>query len=35
MVGKNFDFLGLVVEFDKVIKDSKGKLLLKNVVEVL
>lgn len=33
--GKNIDPLALAAELDKAIKDSKGKLLLKNVVEAV
>ena len=33
--GKNIDPLTLAAELDKAIKDSKGKLLLKNVVEAI
>lgn len=33
--GKNVDPLALAAELDKAIKDSKGKLLLKNVVEAV
>lgn len=33
--GKNADPLGMAGEIEKIIKDSKGKLLLKNIVEVL
>ena len=33
--GKNLDTLALAAELDKAIKDSKGKLLLKNIVEAL
>ncbi len=31
--GRNTDPLGMAAEFDKVLKDSKGKLLLKTIVE--
>ncbi|UCV01831.1 DNA polymerase III subunit delta' [Dechloromonas denitrificans] len=33
--GKNVDPLGLAAELEKAVKDSKGKLLLKNVVEAI
>ncbi|EKE17733.1 MAG: hypothetical protein ACD_10C00300G0003 [uncultured bacterium] len=33
--GSNIDPLGLAGELDKAIKDSKGKLLLKTVVDAL
>lgn len=33
--GRNVDALGLAAELEKVVKDSKGKLLLKAVVEAL
>jgi len=33
--GRNVDALGLAAELEKVVKDSKGKLLLKTVVEAL
>lgn len=33
--GKNADPLGVASDIEKVVKDSKGKLLLKNVVEAL
>jgi len=33
--GRNADPLGMAAEFEKIVKDSKGKLLLKTVVEAL
>lgn len=33
--GKNIDPLGMAGELEKAVKDSKGKLLLKNVVDAL
>lgn len=33
--GRNIDALGLAAEFEKIVKDSKGKLLLKTVIEAL
>ena len=33
--GRNLDPLGLAAELDKALKDSKGKLLLKNLVEAI
>jgi DNA polymerase-3 subunit delta' len=33
--GRNVDPLGLAAEFEKIVKDSKGKLLLKVLVEAL
>jgi DNA polymerase-3 subunit delta' len=33
--GRNVDPLGMAAEFEKLVKDSKGKLLLKNVVDAL
>ena len=33
--GKNIDPLGLAGEIEKAVKDSKGKLLLKNIVDAL
>jgi len=33
--GKNVDPLGLAGEIEKAVKDSKGKLLLKNIVDAL